>query len=107
MTIYDEFCRKQNAILFTTDIASRGLDFPSVNWVVQLDCPEDVNTYIHRVGRTARFQKGGESLLVVLSGEEESMIKQLSDTKIPINKIEVNSSKMISIQRNGKNIVCT
>lgn len=29
-------------------------DFPNVNWVVQLDCPEDTNTYIHRVGRTAR-----------------------------------------------------
>ena len=102
MAIYDEFCRKQNAILFATDIASRGLDFPSVNWVVQLDCPEDVNTYIHRVGRTARFEKGGESLLVVLSGEEESMIKQLSDRKIPINKIEVNSSKMMSIQRKAE-----
>lgn len=30
-------------------------DFPNVNWVVQLDCPEDTNTYIHRVGRTARW----------------------------------------------------
>ena len=29
-------------------------DFPEVNWVVQYDCPEDANTYIHRVGRTAR-----------------------------------------------------
>jgi len=30
------------------------LDFPSINWVVQFDCPPDANTYIHRVGRTAR-----------------------------------------------------
>lgn len=30
-------------------------DFPAVNWVIQFDCPEDANTYIHRVGRTARF----------------------------------------------------
>ena len=105
MAIYDEFCRKQNAILFATDIASRGLDFPSVNWVIQLDCPEDVNTYMHRVGRTARFEKGGESLLVVLSGEEESMIKQLSERKIPINKIEVNSSKMMFIRRKAKIIM--
>jgi ATP-dependent RNA helicase DDX10/DBP4 len=29
-------------------------DFPAVNWVVQMDCPEDANTYIHRAGRTAR-----------------------------------------------------
>ena len=30
------------------------LDIPAVHWVVQLDCPEDANTYIHRAGRTAR-----------------------------------------------------
>lgn len=41
MAIYDEFCRKSSVVLFATDIASRGLDFPVVNWVIQLDCPED------------------------------------------------------------------
>lgn len=30
-------------------------DFPAVNWVIQFDCPEDADTYIHRAGRTARF----------------------------------------------------
>lgn len=35
-------------MLFATDIAARGLDFPSVDWVVQADCPEDVAAYIHR-----------------------------------------------------------
>lgn len=40
-------------MLFATDIAARGLDFPSVDWVVQADCPEDVAAYIHRcVGLT-------------------------------------------------------
>ena len=72
---------------------------------VQLDCLEDVNTYIYRVGQTARFEKGDESLLVVLSGEEESMVKQLSDRKIPIKKIQVNSSKMMSIRRKAKIIM--
>ena len=55
MEVYDSFCRKEYAVLFATDIASRGLDFPAVDWVVQLDCPEDANTYIHRAGRTARY----------------------------------------------------
>jgi ATP-dependent RNA helicase DDX10/DBP4 len=35
-------------VLFATDIAARGLDFPNVDWVVQADCPEDVAAYIHR-----------------------------------------------------------
>lgn len=42
-------------VLFATDIAARGLDFAKLDWVLQLDCPEDVPAYIHRVGRTARY----------------------------------------------------
>ena len=47
-------------VLIATDIAARGLDFPSVDWVLQLDCPEDVPAYIHRVGRTARYTQGAQ-----------------------------------------------
>ncbi len=50
-------------MLFATDIAARGLDFPTVDWVLQVDCPEDVASYIHRVGRTARYVSGGYLLL--------------------------------------------
>ncbi|CAF4286437.1 unnamed protein product [Rotaria socialis] len=81
MSVYDEFCRKQYACLFATDIAARGLDFPSINWVIQFDCPADANTCIHRVGRTARFQHGGEALLILTPREEQGMIKQLEDKK--------------------------
>lgn len=49
---------KTGSVLFATDIAARGLDFPTVDWVVQADCPEDVAGYIHRVGRTARYVAG-------------------------------------------------
>ena len=45
-------------MLFATDVAGRGLDFPNVDWVVQMDCPEDLDSYIHRAGRTARFKSG-------------------------------------------------
>jgi ATP-dependent RNA helicase DDX10/DBP4 len=42
------------AVMFSTDIAARGLDFPGVDWVLQFDCPDTVASYIHRAGRTAR-----------------------------------------------------
>lgn len=86
MNVYDEFCRKMHVILFATDLASRGLDFPSVNWVLQIDCPPDANTYIHRVGRTARYEKDGQALLVLTPYEHDEMIKQLKENKIPINE---------------------
>ncbi|KAJ8723577.1 hypothetical protein PYW08_003489 [Mythimna loreyi] len=97
--IYNEFCRKSNVVLFATDLASRGLDFPRVNWVIQMDCPEDVETYIHRAGRTARgFTGKGEGLLMLLP-QEEKIIEDLQKSKIPINKIQVDPSKVVAPQR--------
>lgn len=96
MAIYDEFCRKSSVVLFATDVASRGLDFPVVNWVIQLDCPEDGTAYIHRAGRTARHTANGESLLVLLPSEEDAMIKELHERKIEINKIQIDPKKMFS-----------
>lgn len=97
--IYNEFCRKSNVVLFATDLASRGLDFPRVNWVIQVDCPEDVDTYIHRAGRTARGMLGkGEGLLMLLP-HEEKIIEDLKKRKIPINKILVDPAKIVTPQR--------
>lgn len=44
--LYFDFLQRPHAVLFATDVASRGLDFPSVDWVVQADAPEDVDMYI-------------------------------------------------------------
>ena len=97
--IYNDFCRKKSAVLLCTDIAARGLDFPAVDWVVQLDCPEDANTYIHRVGRTARYEKDGKALLFLLPSEETGMLEALKAKKIPIQNIRVNPKKTVSIQK--------
>ncbi|XP_060626974.2 probable ATP-dependent RNA helicase DDX10 [Anolis sagrei] len=99
MEVYTDFVRKKSAVLFATDLAARGLDFPAVNWVIQFDCPEDANTYIHRVGRTARYKEGGEALLVLIHSEESGMVQQLSQKKVPINKIKVNPEKLVNIQK--------
>jgi hypothetical protein len=40
------FGRIQHAVLFATDLAARGLDFPSIDWVLQADAPEDAATYL-------------------------------------------------------------
>ncbi|XP_014246972.1 probable ATP-dependent RNA helicase DDX10 [Cimex lectularius] len=97
MEVYQSFSRKQHAVLFATDLASRGLDFPEVHWVIHADCPEDVETYIHRSGRTARIFKGGESLLL-LNPSEKAFVNKLEENRIPINEIKVNPQQMVSPQ---------
>ncbi|RLV89553.1 ATP-dependent RNA helicase DBP4 [Spathaspora sp. JA1] len=72
-----KFSQAQYACLFATDIVARGLDFPAIDWVVQVDCPEDSATYVHRVGRSARFGRSGKSLLMLLPSEEEGMLTRL------------------------------
>ncbi|XP_017477533.1 PREDICTED: probable ATP-dependent RNA helicase DDX10 [Rhagoletis zephyria] len=96
IAIYNDFTRKSNVVLFATDIASRGLDFPTVNWVVQMDCPEDAVQYIHRAGRTARNKARGESLLVLTPSEESGMIRELRTCNIQIQKIHIDPKKLFS-----------
>ncbi|KAL0302041.1 UNVERIFIED_CONTAM: DEAD-box ATP-dependent RNA helicase 32 [Sesamum radiatum] len=93
MGIYAQFCEKRS-ILFSTDVASRGLDFnKAVDWVVQVDCPEDVASYIHRVGRTARYLSGGRSILF-LAPSETKMLEKLQEKKIPIRFIKANTKRL-------------
>lgn len=62
-----------HSILFCTSVASRGLDLPLVRAVIQYDLPTEqgIAEYVHRVGRTARVGKGGESWAFVESAEKE------------------------------------
>lgn len=90
---YSQFCGKR-AVLFSTDVSSRGLDFDkAVDWVVQVDCPQDVATYIHRVGRTARYNTGGRAVLF-LEPSETKMLERLKEAKIPIRAKEVKKERL-------------
>ena len=98
LRIFDEYTRSKHAALFATDIAARGLDFPAVDWVVQVDAPDSADTYVHRAGRTARYNAHGSALLFVLPSEEDGMLAALRDKRIAIESIKPRDSKVQSIQ---------
>ncbi|KAL0487887.1 ATP-dependent RNA helicase DDX55 [Acrasis kona] len=81
---YEEFLNGKGVqVLLCTDVAARGLDFPDVNYIVQYDPPVDPNSFVHRVGRTARMGKSGTSILF-LSKREDNYVEYLQLKKVPI-----------------------
>lgn len=97
LDITSKFSATKNSCLFATDLVARGLDFPAVDWVIQLDCPEDADTYIHRVGRTARYERQGRAVLFLEPSEEDGMLERLAQKKVPIERINVRQQKQQNI----------
>lgn len=103
LTTFEKFSTSKSALLICTDVAARGLDFPAVDWVIQLDCPEDVDTYIHRVGRTARYQSEGKALLFLCPSEEEGMMQRWGEKGLEVKKIKIKNSKMGDLRQQMQN----
>jgi ATP-dependent RNA helicase DDX18/HAS1 len=95
---YFEFCQAETGILLCTDVAQRGLDFPSVDWIIQFDPPDDPEDYIHRVGRTARGADGKGRALLFLLEHELGFLRYLRLAKIKPNEYEFPESKLANVQ---------
>lgn len=74
-----DFETRRTPILIATNVASRGLDLPEISHVINFDMPEDVETYVHRVGRTARMGRSGTAITFVGQHDIE-MFDQLQRT---------------------------
>jgi ATP-dependent RNA helicase DeaD len=87
--VIKDFRNDKIDILIATDVAARGLDIDDISYVVNYDMPEDVDTYIHRIGRTGRAGKEGVAISFITT-EEEYLIKELElRTGMVIEKREV------------------
>jgi len=82
--VSDAFRRDRSgaAILVTSDVSARGIDYPGVTRVVQVGSPASTEQYIHRVGRTGRAGKDGRADLLLLPLERNFVRYQLSDVPI-------------------------
>ena len=63
-------------VLVATDIASRGIDVPDVSCVVNMELPLETESYVHRIGRTARAGESGAAISLV-SGDERTQLKAI------------------------------
>ena len=96
--VFLEFVNAEKGVLLCTDVAARGLDIPAVDWIIQFDPPDDPKEYIHRVGRTARGEKGAGRALLFLLPEEVMFLKYLRAAKVSLNEYEFPTNKVANIQ---------
>lgn len=71
----NKFKSGNSSILVATDVASRGLDIPSIDAVINYDVPPNPKDYVHRVGRTARAGRSGRGITVVTQYDVEMFQK--------------------------------
>ena len=61
----DEFKAGRKDVLIATDVASKGLDFPRIEHVINFDMPKEIENYVHRIGRTGRAGHKGVATTLV------------------------------------------
>eukprot|EP00922_Rhytidocystis_sp_ex-Travisia-forbesii_P019948 GHVS01029437.1.p1 GENE.GHVS01029437.1~~GHVS01029437.1.p1 ORF type:complete len:306 (+),score=22.65 GHVS01029437.1:22-918(+) len=64
-------------VLVGTDVASKGLDFPAIQHVINFDMPKEIENYVHRIGRTGRCGRTGVATTFINKNQEETILLDL------------------------------
>ncbi|PIQ43448.1 MAG: ATP-dependent RNA helicase [Gammaproteobacteria bacterium CG11_big_fil_rev_8_21_14_0_20_46_22] len=87
-------------IIVATDVAARGIDVERVSHVINYDIPFDVESYVHRIGRTGRAGRSGKAILMV-NQREMRMLKNIERTlKVTIERVNPPSHEEVTAKRN-------
>ena len=82
----EQFREGVNRILVATDVMARGLDIDNVSHVINFDTPDFAENYMHRIGRTGRAEREGQSIIFSTEKEQEALqnIESLMQMEIPL-----------------------
>ncbi|MGJ8550387.1 DEAD/DEAH box helicase [Winogradskyella wichelsiae] len=85
----EQFREGENRLLIATDVMARGLDIEGISHVINFDTPDYPENYMHRIGRTGRAEKEGQSILFSTEKELEGLerIEELMQMKIETKDI--------------------
>ena len=86
-SVMDDFENGRTSVLIATDVASRGIHIDDIDIVINYDCPKDVETYIHRIGRTARQGKKGRAVTFIETKDYRNF--QNIVNKFDVKKLDV------------------
>eukprot|EP00210_Caulerpa_lentillifera_P008489 g8098.t1 len=73
----DAFKSGEKDVLVATDVASKGLDFPNIQHVINYDMPNEIENYVHRIGRTGRCGKTGIATTFISKNQSELILLDL------------------------------
>ena len=91
-----KFKSQRVKILVATDVASRGLDIPKVEFILNFDVPMSPKDYVHRVGRTARAGRGGRALTFVTQFDVKLILAAEEYIKTKLEATELDEKEAIS-----------
>ena len=94
-------------LLLATDVAARGLDILGVDAVVNFDCPRSVETYLHRVGRTARAGRGGLAITIAEDGDRGLLKAVVKQVGVQLARREVPPAVIDSWRRRTEALTAT
>ncbi|PIR69016.1 hypothetical protein COU48_00845, partial [Candidatus Nomurabacteria bacterium CG10_big_fil_rev_8_21_14_0_10_03_31_7] len=89
-----KFKAGQLHVLVATDLAARGLDVFNITHVINYDLPEEFETYVHRIGRTARMGAEGTAVSFAFEDQEGWLRDLVRFTRVPLEEIVIEPVKL-------------
>ncbi len=93
--VIKKFKQKQYTVLVATDVAARGIDVPDITHVINYSVPEDLESYVHRIGRTGRAGKEGIAITFISKSEQRVIQHIERKFNVRIEPIDVPSTDVV------------